>query len=249
LEHGAYVTDYPPNATYTIYVKTANSCTATTAPVTITVYPLPVPEFINPPATYCAGSAFTIKATGGESYCFRQIWVGASHNPYLTGNDNAAGSHCDSIYIDVGFTGTMYIDWGDETNTLLTGNGWKKHFFAGGSPLYTVTGQARTITTLQCQNNPLIELDVTECTALTFLNCSSNSLSTLDVTKNTALTNLWVRSNLFTTDGLNALFNTLHNNSGTKTFYIYNNPKGDNSGTQNCNKDIAIDKGWTVNTN
>ena len=46
------------------------------------------------------------------------------------------------------------------------------------------------LTYLNCGDNNLNELDVSDCTALTTLHCAGNNLTTLDVTKNTALTSL-----------------------------------------------------------
>ncbi|MDR1680524.1 MAG: hypothetical protein LBS12_01905 [Prevotellaceae bacterium] len=82
---------------YTIYIKNAAGCTATGAPATVTLVPPPVPVFISPPATYCADSTFdlTASAGSGSSYCFKQTYAGASHNPYLSGNDTDAGVDCD----------------------------------------------------------------------------------------------------------------------------------------------------------
>jgi hypothetical protein len=57
-----------------------------------------------------------------------------------------------------------------------------------------------------------------------------------------------VQSNLFNAAALNALFGTLHNNSGSKTIYISNNPKGAGTGTVNCTQSIATGKGWQVDT-
>jgi hypothetical protein len=52
---------------------------------------------------------------------------------------------------------------------------------------------------------------------------------------------------MFDADALNALFNTLHSNSGSKTIYIHNNPKETATGTNGCTKGIATGKGWVVN--
>ena len=54
------------------------------------------------------------------------------------------------------------------------------------------------LTELNCANNALTELDVTQNTALTSLNCSENELTELDVTKNTALTKLNCSGNALT---------------------------------------------------
>ncbi|MDR1680602.1 MAG: hypothetical protein LBS12_02310 [Prevotellaceae bacterium] len=90
---------FSPTATtgYTIDIMTAAGCTATGAPVTVTVVPPPVPVFISPPATYCADSTFilTASAGSGSSYCFTQTVTGSSHNPYLTGNDTPTEVDCE----------------------------------------------------------------------------------------------------------------------------------------------------------
>jgi hypothetical protein len=83
------------------------------------------------------------------------------------------------------------------------------------------------------------------------LNCYSNQLIALDVSAHTALTDLRIQYNQFTATALNALFNTLNSNPGTKTIYIRNNPRSGtnaNKGTSDCDPSIAITKGWTVNT-
>ncbi|MDR1680284.1 MAG: hypothetical protein LBS12_00650, partial [Prevotellaceae bacterium] len=90
---------FSPTATteYPVAIKNAAGCTATGAPATVTLVPPPVPVFISPPATYCADSTFdlTASAGAGSSYCFTQTYTGASHNPYLSGNDTDAGVDCD----------------------------------------------------------------------------------------------------------------------------------------------------------
>ena len=62
------------------------------------------------------------------------------------------------------------------------------------------------LTELNCANNALTELDVSQNTALTDLNCSENELTELDVTKNTALTELRCSDNELT--ALNVSQNT-----------------------------------------
>lgn len=52
---------------------------------------------------------------------------------------------------------------------------------------------------MQCDNNSLNSLDVTQNTALVWLHCFNNSINSLDVTQNTALTRLWCQSNSLTT--------------------------------------------------
>ena len=98
------------------------------------------------------------------------------------------------------------------------------------------------LTALFCDDNRLTALDVSKNTALKELNCTRNQLTALDMSSNTALTLLVCQINQFTDGALNDLFGTLHNNSGSKTIYIINNP-----GTATCIKSIATAKGWTVN--
>ena len=54
------------------------------------------------------------------------------------------------------------------------------------------------LTSLECYDNQLTSLDVSNCNALTSLNCSSNQLTSLDVSNNTALTSLNCSSNQLT---------------------------------------------------
>ena len=71
-------------------------------------------------------------------------------------------------------------------------------------------------------------------------------LTTLDVSKNTALEDLYCRSNQLSVAALDALFETLHNNTivGVKRIAIGNNP-----GTADCSHSIATGKGWEVYDN
>lgn len=94
---------------------------------------------------------------------------------------------------------------------------------------------------LDCSVNGLTILDLSNNDALTFLKCITNQLRMLDVSKNTALTELNCYGNQLDTDALNALFETLHSNAGTKKIYIGGNP-----GTKECDRSIATNKGWTV---
>jgi hypothetical protein len=96
---------------------------------------------------------------------------------------------------------------------------------------------------LQLSYNLLTTLDVSTNTALTNIQCWNNKLTALDVSTNTALTSLYINSNLLTDASLNTLFGTLNTNAVSKIIYIRGNP-----GTGTCNKNIAIDQGWTVDT-
>ena len=54
------------------------------------------------------------------------------------------------------------------------------------------------LTNLWCGQNYLTSLNLSNNTALTELNCESNNLTILDVSNNTALTDLWIDSNQLT---------------------------------------------------
>ncbi|MDR1680714.1 MAG: hypothetical protein LBS12_02890 [Prevotellaceae bacterium] len=86
-------------AAYTIYIKNAAGCTATGALATITVLPLPEPEFINPPDSACAGSNIILTATAGSgsSYCFWQECTACVRNPYFSGNDAYVQADCNIL--------------------------------------------------------------------------------------------------------------------------------------------------------
>ena len=110
------------------------------------------------------------------------------------------------------------------------------------------------LTKLVC-NGHLTELNVSKNTALTYLVCNYfhvkydynthfKGLTSLDVSNNTALAYLDCSNNALTTEALDALFETLHNNhiSGGKKIKKYENP-----GTYDCDEDIAKNRGWNFN--
>ncbi|MDI9521924.1 MAG: hypothetical protein QM237_01500 [Bacteroidota bacterium] len=64
-----------------------------------------------------------------------------------------------------------------------------------GAQTVTVYGK---VTVLNCENNQLTSLNVSNNTVLTFLDCSSNQLSSLEVSNNKKLEKLYCRSNQLT---------------------------------------------------
>ena len=100
------------------------------------------------------------------------------------------------------------------------------------------------LTYLDCSYNQLTHLDVSKNTLLTYLNCSNNQLMRLDMSKNPTLTVLVCQANQLTADALNALFGTLHGNTiprETKEISFYKN-----AGEKDCDRSIAIYKGWSI---
>jgi len=157
-----------------------------------------------------------------------------------------------SVKIKIGGSGTMTINWGDgkesETHTLKTYTGMlddNRYFYSysGSTPrIVTISGQ--NITHIRFEDNGtyiLTELDVRYNTSLMFLYCCKHQLRGLDVSGNTNLYSLSIRSNNLSSPALNSLFESLHDNDFDKGIDISFNP-----GTDNCNKKIAENKGWSV---
>ena len=97
------------------------------------------------------------------------------------------------------------------------------------------------LTRLDCFNNQLTELDLKNNTKLTDLLCADNQLIKLDLSNNIKLVDLRLQSNNLSTSTLNTMFRTLPNNTLYKMVYIISN-----TGTNDCDKSIATDKGWEV---
>ena len=100
----------------------------------------------------------------------------------------------------VGETIRLVIGTKDKSN--VTVEGLQKIGPYGQYTQYTITSQTFTIKGnvrfLQCDNNQLTSLDVSQAVALTSLNCNDNELSNLDLSQNTALYELWCTGNQLT---------------------------------------------------
>lgn len=97
---------------------------------------------------------------------------------------------------------------------------------------------------LKCSQNRLLVLNIEKNTELEDLACNNNKLTNLDVTNNNKMNSLDVSSNQLNVAALNSLIGTLHSsNISGKIIYIGNNP-----GTEECQKNLAETKNWTVNT-
>lgn len=141
------------------------------------------------------------------------------------------------------------------------------HLVCSGNGLTTLdVSRYPVLLLVLCQNNHLKNLDVSNNYALEYLGCSNNELTELDVSRNPELWGLYCyknqltklnlsgnsklralvcENNSFTSEALNTMFETLHNNKIIDKFvYIGGNP-----GTNNCDISIADNKGWIVNMN
>jgi hypothetical protein len=98
---------------------------------------------------------------------------------------------------------------------------------------------------LECSGNQLISLDLSNNANLESLVCDNNLLTTLDVSNNQKLMFLFLRNNNLSATSLNNLFKTLHNNHiwNYQTIYVTGN-----IGMNNCNQNIATERGWSVNS-
>jgi hypothetical protein len=116
-----------------------------------------------------------------------------------------------SVEIGLGGTGTVSIDWGDgksETETL-SDHFWGSKGFAAHDYSDTTVHTIRitgNIVYLNCADNALTSLDVSQNTALEVFICSKNILTSLDVSQNTALDGLHCNNNQLTS--LNVSQNT-----------------------------------------
>ena len=188
------------------------------------------------------------------------MFTGCKSAMTLTTTQSGAGFYLDGA-------GTVFVNWGDGTpvdkytignEAIHCGHAYttaaaRTIFIAGGNvtSLQCFDTQLTALdvsknmqlTWLELRNNQLSVLDVSKNTTLHGLDCIQNQLTVLDVSNNTALTWLEIQNNLFDAAALNAMFETLHGNPGTKTIRIADNP-----GTSTCNQAIATGKGWTVDT-
>jgi len=97
---------------------------------------------------------------------------------------------------------------------------------------------------LACYWNNLTSLDVSKNIKLKKLWCQGNQLRSLDVSNNKDLKEVHCAGNKLTYPALNALFESLpENDIKYKVITIY-----DNSGVNNCDRNIAEKKGWRVST-
>jgi len=101
-----------------------------------------------------------------------------------------------------------------------------------------------SLNSLDCSYNLLTSLDLSANTGLRYFTCNNNQLTSLNMSNNTAIIILECSSNNLTTEALDALFETLHDN--TPIWYSKRIIIGNNPGAADCDRSIATDKGWIV---
>ena len=127
------------------------------------------------------------------------------------------------------FKSVEEYDEEDEIHYVISIDSYVEHEYSNRNPhIVTIKGKIKY---LNCEDNNLTSLDVSGCTALTYLNCEDNKL---------------------TSSALNQIFRDLpqgktwtegHGRTEQSSIIIYDNP-----GSNTCDKSIAENKGWEVNT-
>jgi len=110
-----------------------------------------------------------------------------------------------NMTISVAGSGTMTIDWGDQTEIETVAlrdyyqDGWQSYTHAySGNFMHTITLTGDNIEYLECNHQNILVLDVSKSPSLTELHCGWNLLTGLDVSRNTALTGLYCNINYLT---------------------------------------------------
>jgi Leucine-rich repeat (LRR) protein len=88
---------FTPTATadHSVQVRNAAGCLSDLATTTVAVVIPPTLTLDLAPSAFCADSAFTITASGADSYCFSQTFTVAKRNPYFAGNDEGVSADCE----------------------------------------------------------------------------------------------------------------------------------------------------------
>ncbi|WP_452602707.1 InlB B-repeat-containing protein [Pontimicrobium sp. MEBiC06410] len=181
--------------------------------------------------TYADGTVVTLTATPASGYQF-DGWSGD-----VTGTTNSISITMDADKIVTAtFSQQCLVTIPDTNfknylvgNTAINTNGdteiqcseasaFTGTMYADNKSISNLTGiEAFTnITELNCGENQLTSLNITQNTALTMLRCADNQLTSLDISQNTALTELYPQDNQITS--LDVSQNTM-----LQYFYCYNN--------------------------
>lgn len=108
--------------------------------------------------------------------------------------------------------------------------------------------QNKNLKFLGCNLNKLKELDLSQNTRLWDLSCASNQIKELDLSNNIELSDINCNNNLMTATALNKLLESLHHNNVSGRYpYDEDNRTiniSNNIGTKNHNQNLAI--GWNI---
>lgn len=157
--------------------------------------------------------------------------------------------YADDNYLnDNEIAGVTTIDVSNKGITNLTGI---EHFTAlkklncgqNSLPMLDLSNN-KALEELDCSNNQLSALEVTQNTALTHLHCQNNELTTLGLTNNKELIFLDCYDNQIRDEGMDNLINSLQSNEGTLTLCAY--AKDDGNEITTTHVATAKTKNWQV---
>jgi len=116
--------------------------------------------------------------------------------------------------------------------------------FEDKESVHTITITGENVTHLVRMRKHIRTIDASDNTALEVLECKYNWVKALDVSGCTAIRRINCSFNQLSADALNALFETLHENTFPdcdKIIAVFGNP-----GSKECDRSIAERKGWEV---
>ena len=143
---------------------------------------------------------------------------------------------------DANFRNYIITNYGNNLSSYQIGQ--IKEFYLANKNIKSLKGieYFTALTYLQCSNNQLTSLDVSECTKLQYLYCYNNQLTSLDVSGCTALTNLECYKNQINGKSMKALVESLPTTSSGSMLVIYY----ENEGNVMTTSEVAAAnaKGW-----
>ena len=141
----------------------------------------------------------------------------------------------------------MTVDWGDGTsNTYTLGSQQTncQHGFQTAADNHTITVEGTNVSTISVSYQIITSVDLSKNPALVRFECEHSYMAELDFRNNTALRYVDCRNNRLSANAIDAMFQTLYNNANAsilREIHI----KG-NSGVDDCDRSIAVNKGWRV---
>lgn len=192
-----------------------------------------------PASTYMLGSMSTEITYAYSNSVSRTITITGDNIVYLNCNSNNLTN------LDVSENTSLTQLWCDKnklTNLDISKNTLLTVLDCSSNRLTDLdVSKNAVLSEFYCQSNKLTSLNVRKNMMLARLYCYSNQLTDLDVSNNAVLSYLWCSSNRFSANVLNDIFNALPTYPQANYAGLIIN---DNPGSETCNRDIALNKGW-----
>ena len=136
--------------------------------------------------------------------------------------------------------------WGNQLTMLdLRNNTVLKDLNCSNNQIKRIDlGSNKVLATVSCDKNQLKSLDLKNNTALTELYCNNNQLTTLDLRNNTALKYFYCHNNYIAGEGMEAMINSLPDQSWT-WFMLMDNEGLEHNRITKVQVETATSKGWT----